>query len=439
MWKKFLCQTKRQLLIREMYEDVKYRRYRVQSNWEPRIHTLYHADGRLGTSLAGDAGPGYRYGAVTMMARPLWEVPQMQQLAKDIAQTCLGTDGNDKENRRQDGCPWNIGVHPVFYRNGLDRIGAHADDDQGETLIVSAIVLQDRPRKLVIRPKQMRAEEKVELLLGAGDVYEMDGEMQKWYTHELPPLPGIDPGMATCAGKRMSIVLRRGVERKFTKDNGEDVEDLLRPLRKPYSFGPVRGIEYGGVYRRRDLHDSGAFLGQQRNVSGNEKVGCDSLIISGLLPDTDTWEWDHHSHLMYAASRASGAASLLTSYRENKLVRVFRASSTDPTIVGPITTTYHRYDGLYRIVFVTEPSYESMPYRFHMVMACMGEDGHNNGLKVHSNPKRQLYCPSDFPLRMTKSDYLDSFYNFLRYNHTNLVMVSDEMIGRWEYFNGWQY
>ena len=76
-------------------------------------------------------------------------------------------------------------MNPVLYRDGRDAIGYHADDDQGEDLILSVLVASpvNATRKICIFSKEAHkrkggwceGDKKYELLLDAGDAYSMDG------------------------------------------------------------------------------------------------------------------------------------------------------------------------------------------------------------------------------------------------------------------------
>mmetsp|Transcript_10962 Transcript_10962/g.27763 ORF Transcript_10962/g.27763 Transcript_10962/m.27763 type:complete len:123 (+) Transcript_10962:166-534(+) len=113
-----------------------------------------------------------------MKARPLSSMPKLQQLSKDMA--VLRNIPNGK---------WNIGVHPVLYRDNKDSMGDHADDDQGETRILCLLLdSPPAPRKVVVkvfdkltggRRERDRVhqdgDEFIELRLRPGDAYEMDG------------------------------------------------------------------------------------------------------------------------------------------------------------------------------------------------------------------------------------------------------------------------
>jgi hypothetical protein len=160
--------------------------------------------------------PGYRYGRITMKARPLSDLPRLQALATEMENMCrnhvgksnisssslLGkNDGRPSQccssqngsthaadtttsTTNKDDCFWNIGVNPVLYRNGRDKMGYHADNDQGEELIMTVLVSSpaNATRHVSIRPRHFQkhgwkdGDEDIELLLGAGDAYSMDGK-----------------------------------------------------------------------------------------------------------------------------------------------------------------------------------------------------------------------------------------------------------------------
>jgi alkylated DNA repair dioxygenase AlkB len=114
--------------------------------------------------------PGYKYGTTFMKGRPLKELPLVNKIADKLKILCSVEK-------------WNIGVNVVFYRDGKDRIGFHADDDQGESMIL--VVIPSSPqgsRTVVIQTKKKKkadfvdGDEQFELLLSAGDGYDMDGK-----------------------------------------------------------------------------------------------------------------------------------------------------------------------------------------------------------------------------------------------------------------------
>lgn len=100
---------------------------------------------------------------------------------------------NPKEFAHKQNCLgdfWTIGVDAILYRNGQDSMGFHADDDQGEQLIVTAIISSSsgeasrfirfrrkrRGSKHYNAGKNLRSLDfELEMCLQAGDVYSMDG------------------------------------------------------------------------------------------------------------------------------------------------------------------------------------------------------------------------------------------------------------------------
>eukprot|EP00934_Nitzschia_sp_Nitz4_P003540 Nitzschia sp. Nitz4//scaffold2_size372955//240414//241306//NITZ4_000446-RA/size372955-augustus-gene-0.383-mRNA-1//1//CDS//3329546847//3530//frame0 len=141
-----------------------FRTYQLRGTAEPRSHFLLHSDA---TDNFEQAQPGYKYLSVRMKARPLSSLPYVDQLSQEVGKLFHV----DK---------WTIGVNPVLYRDGVDKMGAHADDDQGEELIVSAVVHSPptiRPIRVSI-PKQHKlqeGDERIVLFMAPGDIYSMDG------------------------------------------------------------------------------------------------------------------------------------------------------------------------------------------------------------------------------------------------------------------------
>lgn len=151
-----------------------FREYRIQGTKEPRAHFLLH-EAAPDHDIDDDStkSPGYKYGTITMKARPLCLLPHLENLSTELKHHC------------DVGC-WNVGVDVVAYRDGRDSIGFHADNDQGEELILTALVTSPpKPRRVVFKrmPKDgeksthlRHGHEEIELCLGAGDAYSMDGE-----------------------------------------------------------------------------------------------------------------------------------------------------------------------------------------------------------------------------------------------------------------------
>ena len=82
---------------------------------------------------------------------------------------------------------------------------------------------------------------------------EMCGEMQQSYSHCIPKVTtkselGCTPDQLPEAQmqrfERISVILRKGQERYFEKDNGKLAESLMPSKPIEYKFGPVEGEKY---------------------------------------------------------------------------------------------------------------------------------------------------------------------------------------------------
>lgn len=222
-----------------------FRQYTIQGTAEPRAHFLLHEKATY-EDFEMSEQPGYRYGAITMKARPLELLPAVQKLSENMLKVCNVNS-------------WNAGVNPVFYRDHKDYIGPHADDDQEEDTIMTILVQSpEMPRRVVIESSDAEAtyhqegDVQYELHLGAGDAYVMDGAMQQHYKHGVTiDVPGND--------ERIALVLRHGKQVNFRNDSGVSLEGNISPrVVVPMSFGPVEGLVEGDSYGRRKLKELGA-------------------------------------------------------------------------------------------------------------------------------------------------------------------------------------
>eukprot|EP00977_Amphora_coffeiformis_P005105 scaffold1071_cov166-Amphora_coffeaeformis.AAC.13 len=319
---------------------------------------------------------------------------------------------------------WNIGVNPICYRGKCDKMGKHADNDQGEEVITTAIITQDSPRLLVFEPcpkkfpkdKLETGEEKVVLLLRQGDVYQMDGALQQNYVHSVPPCPknnseelGNDDD-----GRRLAIVFRKGKRVDYPKDNGEPVYDLKPPPKLEYRIGVIEGLQYGGIYKRSELFALRAHQAAQRSISGSIHAGCDALIMSGTRGDG--LEWDGFFTFVYAVESRKGAMALVTSYNRRDPVRVFRTNQIDPSIKrGPSQTQFYRYDGLYQISGYEAPDDPTKPFLFFLQMSNLsvygenGTDSHVPFRKVDFIPEKPAFLVNMGAERITRGLYQQVF------------------------------
>lgn len=211
-------------LQRAMRTCKLYRQYtRSQVYYEPRFHVLLSQSAEvvdvvssLSTGTTG-AKPltttrGYSYHGVTMKAQPISQVPAISTYATELASMY------NLPNQI-----WGIGVDCIIYRDGHDSIGWHADDSQGESIILCVVIAHSpsccssssnsnnrstsscsgdssntiSPRSVHIRPKKknkcndnnhhlQEGDEEIQLYIHEGDGYDMDGYMQCNYEHCVP-------------------------------------------------------------------------------------------------------------------------------------------------------------------------------------------------------------------------------------------------------------
>ena len=373
-----------EIVKEELLQSDLFRRYKLQGNFEPRLHFLLHENA---TKVFSHTQPGYHYSTVKMKARPLSVLPKVQKLSKYVANIC-----KIKNNE------WTIGVNPIIYRSGNDRMGDHADDDQGEKVILALVVNTPSnnihfgkshgvSRRTVIRPfkrlKLEKGDEYIELFLGKGDAYEMNGEMQNYYSHSVPPnknRTSVSHGdnnttsEASLDQSRIVIVFRVGDCVMFKDDNGTPYKDLRPQKKPPLQFGNMQTLIEGYVYSRHELISMGAHIGQQKGLSGNRNEGCNAIIVSGLREDR--LGEDNFKVLAYAVERRKGALGVVTSFKDNKCIRIFRSTSYKETNIFGATIpqknpnskkSMYRYDGLYKVTHYQQPEDQlKEPFKFRL-------------------------------------------------------------------------
>ena len=141
----------------------------------------------------------------------------------------------------------------------------------------------------------------------------------------------------------------------------------------------------------------------QGGVSGNGKVGCDAIVVSDNCPVLR--EADGFRRLAYSATGYQRGPALFRSYVEAKPVRVFRSSDLRNAYAPPQPNPdakekiQYRYDGLYLIEHVWDPSGGKDPAEFK------------------SNPISP-YLPHTFVLRRLKNN---QFYSNNHSNHKDFL------------------
>jgi len=290
--------------------------------------------------------PGYQYDGITMMAQPMSQVPQVEQLARDLA-----------ELYRLPEKEWNIGANLVCYRTGEDNMIWHSNCDQGEVLIL-CIVVESRncTRPILIRPKGHNplqdGDEEIIVFVGQGDAYEMDGQMQLSYEHCMPKKED-DPN-----AKRTVVVFRHGRAASVMMDSGisifaEPVTPTPKASRDACTLlgHPIRDIvEAKEVYNKECLVKTGAHRQERKLVSGTLADGCESILVEKqdpILREDDGLCW-----LQITCLKSDGGGALCQSYTKTSPVRVFRSSELDSRYApamyeDEVGQILYRYDGLY--------------------------------------------------------------------------------------------
>lgn len=253
-----LTTARQDLISQELLACNRFRQYRVQNNNEPRVHFLLHEEGAADDVSFNQPQPGYSYGNVAMKARSFdASLAQVQRLSVKMQRVCqclTCPTTVDKNTKGDTGVFWNIGADCIVYRDGNDQINYHADNDQGEQLILTVLVSSPigGTRKIRIRNKNLL--EEFELFLDAGDAYSMDGNMQESYLHSVPrDLKCTGNDATDTKQQRIVIVFRRGNQVIKTNDSGTPVPHLFPRILQPYRFGRLEGLKEGSLYSRTEL------------------------------------------------------------------------------------------------------------------------------------------------------------------------------------------
>jgi hypothetical protein len=149
------------------------RQYKMQNGDEPRLHALVSCDQQDKSALDGTkthSACTYKYHGIQMKAHEhISSYPEMEKLSSRAAEDCNLSS------------TWSTGCDVLLYRNGRDKIGFHADDTQGETVIFCAVVMSEHLRCLHILPAGKKKDYanrdmQVKFYADQGDAYAMDGK-----------------------------------------------------------------------------------------------------------------------------------------------------------------------------------------------------------------------------------------------------------------------
>jgi SAD/SRA domain/2OG-Fe(II) oxygenase superfamily len=329
VWPELISEATAESIASEAFTSNRFRRYKVNGGFEPRVHYLLHDEAT--DDFDGADQPGYRYSGVNMKSR------RLQSFSTSLAKLC--------------GVPsFNIGVDVVLYRAGKDKIGKHADDTQGEDRVMSVVVKSpNTPRHIVIEPQKPKVgDEYIILRLGARDAYCMDHELQKHYVHSVPASTAGEGSKGTNE-PRLVTVLRHGTMRMVKDDGGVPVDNVeYTPPTLPYRWGEdsFPELKLDRRYSRSELVQYGIHRSCQKGISGNALEGCDAIVVSGRSEGAGVF--DTFESLTYTATTNVGALALKTSHDVKKPIRVLRRVEPQPQAMEAANRPY-RYDGLYTI------------------------------------------------------------------------------------------
>jgi hypothetical protein len=150
---------------KEMIDCKCYRQYSIRTSLEPRVHALFS-----NKKVTNSIPTGYRYGTVNMQAHPLNDMNHLAELSSRLARR-FKLPSNE----------WNIGLDLLIYRDGKDSIHWHADDTQGEDIIMCLTIETPKDVRTVcfqpsLNENLRHGDEQIELFPIAGDAYQMDGK-----------------------------------------------------------------------------------------------------------------------------------------------------------------------------------------------------------------------------------------------------------------------
>jgi hypothetical protein len=211
------------------------------------------------------------------------------------------------------------------------------------------------------------------------------GEMQKHYTHEVPPVkvkndtvaasvkkqssswPNSQSALPDPDHRRIVLVFRSGASRVIKTDSGSLAATLQAPpvLTRDQidPIGRIKGLFEGDPYARRQLRKKlHALSSAQGGVSGTKDHGASAIVVSKqdeALRALDTFDTLHYS----ATFGPQGGGALYTSFQKEAPIRVFRTSSLIDSpfraqdtnelrdLMGKENSNsqIYRYDGLYKV------------------------------------------------------------------------------------------
>jgi alkylated DNA repair dioxygenase AlkB len=159
--KQFYRQPESDLLFAQLYADLAWQEEAIfiYGRWVkvPRLMCWY-----------GDPEAWYRYSGVNHQPMP-W-TPVLQAIREKVEQQCQ--------------CSFNS-VLANLYRDGNDSMGCHADDEKelGPNPVIASLSLSD---ERLFKLHHKGSKEKLDIVLGHGDLLVMAGTLQHHWMHSVP-------------------------------------------------------------------------------------------------------------------------------------------------------------------------------------------------------------------------------------------------------------
>jgi hypothetical protein len=206
-----------------------------------------------------------------------------------------------------------------MYHVGKDSIHWHADNTQGEDVILSLTVNGPVAEARIIcfqiaTAKHITGDEQLELYPIPGDGHSTDGMVHASYMHAM--LKTRPSHMATTG--RMAIIVQNGINKMYN-DKGSSVSSVAAPARSnQYIVGNMsEKLEEGKCYSRNSLFNSQAHWNGHGNIAGNREIGCTSLIVYKWARPCDE---DQFHSLTYVVGDHSRRKALFFSFEAQQPV-----------------------------------------------------------------------------------------------------------------------
>jgi alkylated DNA repair dioxygenase AlkB len=161
-------------LIKQFYRlpesDLLFAKLQVDLAWQEEAIFIYGRWVKVPRLMCwyGDPDTDYRYSGVNHQPMP-W-TPALQAIRETVERQCQ--------------CTFNS-VLANLYRDGKDSMGCHADDEKelGPNPVIAALSLGDQR---LFKLHHKKGKEKLDIVLGHGDLLVMAGTLQHHWMHSVP-------------------------------------------------------------------------------------------------------------------------------------------------------------------------------------------------------------------------------------------------------------